>query len=122
ETPIRFVDVHFSAELRYESEGGQTLLRCVGRTERTRRFVVAFCETKFESSGLAVLTVVLTPAATDSELNEYDVIKLVKLWEGGEGVAAAPSAITERDDVWFATEPHERTTLHELAARAFPGW
>src|SRR5436190_16152516 len=61
ETPIRFVDVHFSAELRYESEGGQTLLRCVGRAERTRRFAVALSRTTYESRGRAALTVVLPP-------------------------------------------------------------
>jgi hypothetical protein len=125
--PFSDATVSFPPVLTYESEGEQRHLRCAGSgaAGRGRTFAVALGETVFERSELAVLTVVLTPPeppSAETDLDEYDVIKLAKLWEGGEGVEGAESAIVEGRDVWFATAPGERLTLHELAARAFPGW
>jgi hypothetical protein len=119
------VTIGFAPELSYETEGKQKTVRCAGAGEdgRLRNFEVALGETVFERSEtvfehrrspLGVLTLVLTPG---DELNEYDVIKLAKLWEGGESVGT-PSAIVEGQDLWF----DERKTLHELATHAFPGW
>jgi hypothetical protein len=126
-TEIEAVTVRFARELTYEAEGRRKRLRCADATEagRTRNFGVALGQTLFERSELAILSFVLTPLeppAEDFVLNEYDVIKLVKLWEGGEGVGDAASSLTEGRDVWFATVPGERRTLHHLAALAFPGW
>ena len=126
-TEIEAVTVHFPPELAYEAEGRRKRLRCAGATEagRTRKFGVALGQTWFERSELAILSLVLTPPeppVADSSLNEYDVIKLVKLWEGGEGVAEGASSITEDRDVQFATPQGQRATLHHLAALAFPGW
>ena len=133
--PIRQVSVGFAPEVTYEAEGRSKQVRCAGAGEagRLRRFAVFLGETPFKRSDtvidrkrhpLGILTLVLTPLdppAEASELNEYDLIKLVKLWEGGESVEAL-SAIVEGDDLWFATRAGERATLHDLAVRAFPGW
>jgi hypothetical protein len=123
------VDVRFPQTLVYEAEGRTNTLHCVdvavdGR--RRRSFGVSLAETYFEQSRLGVLTIVLEPIddAADSQLNEYDVIKLVKLWEGGEGVKGAKSALSEKEprlDVSFGW-PGEETSLHALAIAAFPGW
>jgi hypothetical protein len=126
---IQTLTVLFPPELVYESEGNIRHLQCDGAGDvgRKRLFRVTLAETEFKSERLAVLSVVLTPSvvgAEDSVLNEYDVIKLVKLWEGGEGALGAPSAIAEEGDpnVSFDTGRGERATLHELAVQAFPGW
>ena len=121
---LKEVTVGFTSELVYEAEGKEKALVSAARS---RRFAVVLGETVFtqsevtfqhRSSKLGVLTLVLTPG---EELNEYDVIKLVKLWEGGESVVA-PSAIREGTDLWFAVEAGGRDTLHELIRDAFPDW
>jgi len=126
---LQTATVFFPRELSYESEGKVRHLHCHGATDagRTRRFRVTLAETKFRSERLAVLSLVLTPSAPGSEesvLNEYDVIKLVKLWEGGEGGLGESSAIAEEGDpdVWFDTDLGKRATLHDLAVQAFPAW
>ena len=126
---LKSVTVHLPPTLAYESEGEAKHVVCAGATEagRTRDFGIAIAETVFKPGELAVLSLVLTPTnppSDDSELNEYDVIKLVKLWEGGEGRDGAPSAIAEGDDpdIWFSSTLAERATLHQLASLAFPEW
>jgi hypothetical protein len=133
--PIRQVSLGFAPEVTYEAEGKRQPVLCAGASEagRFRRFSVLLGETPFKRSEtimerkrcpLGVLTLVLTPPdprAEGSELNEYDVIKLVKLWEGGESVEAL-SAIIEKRDLWFTREAGEQATLHDLAIDAFPGW
>ena len=118
------VTVGFAPELVYEAEGSETRLASAAPS---RTFGVVLGETVFKqsevafdhtSSKLGVLTLALSPG---DELNEYDVIKLVKLWEGGESVGA-PSAIREGTDLWFGVEPGRRETLHELVRDAFPDW
>jgi hypothetical protein len=118
------VTVGFAHELVYEAEGEEK--RVVSETP-SRTFAIVLGETVFERSEVAVeharrplgvLTLALTPG---DELNEYDVIKLVKLWEGGESVGS-PSAIREGTDLWFAVEPGRRDTLHELVRDAFHDW
>lgn len=126
---LKTLTVRFPPVLAFETEGEAKRVRCAGATEagRARAFGITLGETVFKPGELAVLSLVLTPTdppSEDSMLNEYDAIKLVKLWEGGEGLAGAPSAITEGDhpDVSFTTDAVERATLHHLAALAFPGW
>jgi len=129
QSKLRQVTVGFAAELAYEAEGQHKRIRCFGADAdgRSLRFAVVLGETVFERSEvvfkhartpLGVLTLVLTPG---EELSEYDVIKLAKLWEGGESVGA-PSAIREGHDLWFSTKPRERTTLHSVMSLAFPDW
>jgi len=126
-TAVKAVTLGLAPELMFESEGERTRLRCTpeGQAGRTRAFAIALGRTTFERSDVTILSLVLTPLRPGSEesaLNEYDVIKLVKLWEGGEGVHGAPSAIAEGRDLWFATARGEQATLHKLVGLAFPGW
>jgi hypothetical protein len=125
-TEIETATVRFPPEITYEAEGARKTLRCPEANEdgRTRTFGLFLGHTIFERSELAILSLVLRPVdalSGQSELSEYDVIKLVKLWEGGEAVADAPS-INEGRDVWFVTTGNERRTLDGLATVAFPGW
>jgi hypothetical protein len=116
------VTVRFPPMIAFETEGRRKHVRCFGATEdgRFRTFSLRLGQTWFERSRLAVLTLILTPDV-DSELNEYDVIKLVKLWEGGEAVVDEPS-INEGSDVWFANDGLDHATLEDLAAQHFSGW
>jgi hypothetical protein len=94
-----FVSVSFPAEVTFRSEGRLVPLRCAGLDDRpgrpaherhrTRRFMLRASRTDFERSGLTVLHLVLGPDPGDpaaSALNEYDLIKLMKLWQPGEGL------------------------------------
>jgi hypothetical protein len=136
-TDIKRVTARFPREVIYDAEGIRKRVRCAdaGDDGRLRTFAVTLgetvfgrSETAFEPRQLSVLSLVLTPLdnpSEDSELNEYDVIKLVKLWEGGEGLVdsdiVALSAIGEDQNACAATGPFE-PTLHGLAVRAFGGW
>ena len=125
---IEKITVGFPPVLVYESEGATYDLLCAdaGGEGRTRSFGLSLVETFFERSEIGVLTLVLEPlaGARDTELNEYDVIKLAKLWEGGEGVEEARSAIAEDEDVemGFTYGKGKPLTLHEFAAAQFPDW
>jgi hypothetical protein len=94
-----FVSVSFPAEVTFRSEGRLVPLRCAALDDepglraherrRTRRFLLRASRTDFDRSGLAVLHLVLGPDPGDpaaSALNEYDLIKLMKLWQPGEGL------------------------------------
>jgi hypothetical protein len=120
-TETETVTVRFPPELVFESEGRRKRVTCAGAASsgRTRDFGLAVGETVFQPSKLGILSLVLT---AKDELNEYDVIKLVKLWEGGEGVGLALSAIEEGTEVWFSTTPGECATLHDLVGGMFPDW
>jgi hypothetical protein len=118
------VTVGFAPVQHYEAEGRQ---KRISSAHASRRFAVILGETVFERSDvvfghlrgpLGVLTVVLTPG---DELDEYDVIKLAKLWEGGESVGA-PSAIREGTDLWFDAGSGKHESLHALVRHAFPDW
>jgi hypothetical protein len=97
-------------------------------------FVLAAFRTTFERSDIAVLSLVLQPhgdaPATESELNEYDVIKLIKLWEGGELLTfdngQARPYVPGRNDsatqIEFALGAESEGTLEDVALDIFPGW
>jgi hypothetical protein len=56
-----------------------------------------------------------------SILDEYDVIRLVKLWEGGEGVSAGePHAMQNQLDIRVPGKP-QRVTIGELAIAILDG-
>lgn len=124
QSQLEQVTVGFAPDVAYEAEGKEEHLRIPARSRNFRLFlgetVFERSETAFEQRRvpLGVLTLVLTAG---EELDEYDVIMLAKLWEGGESVGH-PSAVVEGRELWFATRAEERTTLHELFCRAFPGW
>lgn len=92
------VSVTFPDEVVFCSEGRLVPLRSHGLDEhqvigseavRTRRFLLRASRTDFRRSKLSVLHLVLGPDPGDpgtSALNEYDLIKLMKLWQPGEGL------------------------------------
>jgi GNAT superfamily N-acetyltransferase len=84
---FRRVKLTFAPELHYDDEGDALTLV---RKDAPAEYVldVHASETQFKS-GVDVKHLVLSsPHAEDgvSPMNEYDVIKLIKLWEGGENV------------------------------------
>lgn len=85
--------VRFPAEIVYESELRRIRLQyaVAEKAGRSRKFSVFASETVFERSRIVILNLVLRPHSdtNESQLNEYDLIKLMKLWEGGEGRLAA---------------------------------
>ncbi|MDR7453221.1 MAG: hypothetical protein QN137_01930, partial [Armatimonadota bacterium] len=87
---LRRMTLHLPPCITYVSEGLIVDLLCAEQHpagDRRRAVGVRASRTDFRS-GLAVYHLVLTPdgepAAT--ALSEYDLVKLVKLWEGGEDV------------------------------------
>lgn len=93
------VSVAFPEEVTFRSEGRLVPLICEGldddpggteERQRTRRFLLRASKTTFRRGGLSVLHLVLGPDPGDpaaSMLNEYDLIKLMKLWQPGEGLS-----------------------------------
>jgi hypothetical protein len=84
----RSVDMILPPALSYRSEGRQVVLSAPpappgSPAERRRRLEVRVAQTTFARSGMAVLHVILVPG---TPLDEYDLIKLSKVWEGGEGL------------------------------------
>ncbi len=87
------VSVTFPDEVVFRSEGRLVPLRLdrdrVIESERSLRFLLRASRTDFHRSKLSVLHLVLGPDPSDNApaLNEYDLIKLMKLWQPSEGVA-----------------------------------
>jgi hypothetical protein len=81
-------ELQLPSELVFESEGKPIRLICADASAegRVRSVRIVASATTFGNSGAAVATIVLRPGHGEpsSDLNEYDVIKLTKLWEGGE--------------------------------------
>jgi hypothetical protein len=132
----RRLTVHFPSVTTYEAEGAPKRLECDGASAvgRTRRFALTAFRTTFERSDIAVLSLVLgpqgEPPAADSELNEYDVIKLIKLWEGGEIITVregepepfVPGLNDLATKISFETETQSRASLKEVAREIFGNW
>jgi hypothetical protein len=89
EVPPRFrtMELLFASEVQYSAEGKAVTL--VQKHAATRQSIeIRACQTTFKS-GVSVKHLVLSPArdAPAAEgLDEYELIKLVKLWEDGEAV------------------------------------
>jgi hypothetical protein len=89
------VTVHLPDELAFTSEGQRTVLWCAATDEaseddrpgRELPLRVLRNRTVFPESGIEVLHLTLTPDpdAAGFVFNEYDLIKIAKLCEGGEG-------------------------------------
>ena len=82
------VTAHFPAELDYVAEGRRVRLECPTADESSHRhrFRVRAARTDFVRSRLSVLHVVLSPHPDGRAINEYELIKMIKIWEGGEGL------------------------------------
>jgi hypothetical protein len=119
--------VVFPGELAFESEGKPIRLACSGAEsgERVRQATVFASRTLFDRSPVTVLTLVLRPRSAGdplSALNEYDVIKLAKLWEGGERLPEPGSRQEERGPVLIELEGR-RTGFGQFAQKFIPdGW
>lgn len=113
----RSVEVRFPRTVAYESEGQPFELRSTGGA---KPFELRLAHTWFKRSQIGVLTLVLLaldPGSSESKLNEYDLIRLAKLWEGGEAVSGNPTL-----DGSAETAKGTRDLLADLAAREFGGW
>jgi hypothetical protein len=111
---------YFPAELAFESELRRIRLRCEPEGQN-RRFTVSASVTIFKRSRILVLNLVLLPPGgpdDEANLNEYDVIKLIKLWEGGEGRTAADW----NREILFESGDQKSKTLDETADEVFRDW
>jgi GNAT superfamily N-acetyltransferase len=79
--------LQFPKQLDYEAEGDRVRLRCPYASSgfREREVRIMASRTDFES-GISVLHLVLVPGERDGTLNEYDLVKIAKLWEHGEAI------------------------------------
>jgi hypothetical protein len=81
--------------------------------------------TIFERIDLDVLHLILLPRPESdySSLSEYEIIKLAKLWEGGEEVSSHPASGDAAATVTFRRDCGEQALrLRELMARVFEEW
>jgi GNAT superfamily N-acetyltransferase len=124
------ISVEFAGEITYLSEGRRVTflaegkhvpLQCAdGPQGRTRRFLLRASRTDFETSELSILHLVFgpDPGSEDSTLNEWDLIKLMKLWNEGEGLTADGTDAVGKRFVCFRAGGRE-VTLPALAAAVF---
>lgn len=118
--PCRRVRIEFSHEVRFVSEG-RTCTLVADPARQSAELRLRASKTRFRS-GVTVWHLVLTPAEGPdrSRLSEFDLIKLAKLWEGGEAVRGDYAGRDAEGCVRFLAEGHE-WTLGELATTAFGG-
>jgi hypothetical protein len=128
---LRTVTLEFANEISYSDEGDAECL--VGPDKPDQREVeVRACETRFKSGvGIKHLIFSSIPrrpgeGSATTSLNEFDVIKLVKLWEGGEDVDGVFCTKRKREDygancvrVVLTKDGGERLTVDQFAARIF---
>jgi GNAT superfamily N-acetyltransferase len=116
--PCRRVRVEFSRELRYVSEG-RTCTLVIDPLQQPRELRLRASKTTFRS-GVTVWHLVLTPAegSRHARLSEFDLIKLAKLWEGGEAVRGEFPGADAETCVRFVADGNE-WTLRQLAMTAF---
>lgn len=120
--PRAQVVVEFPPEIRFESDDGTLVaLRCPPERRR-RTFTAVAARTDFPSSGISVLHLVLGPAAdAPTGINEWDVIKLAKLWTGGEGLPE-PGRAGSDAHVRVRFDGGPPLSFDDTVARLFPGW
>lgn len=122
------VTLHLPPRLEYAAEGEtkHLLLGGLGIDAdgwRRRCLHLRISRTSFRA-GLVVLHVVLGPdpaAGTAGTLNEYDCIKLAKLWENGEGVGPGQSHDLRRQIHFTHGAAPDRLTLEMLVQRVLQG-
>jgi len=84
---LRDLVLCFPPSISYEAEGERVTLHVAGSLadDRERTIAIRASRTDF-SSGVSVLHVVFVPGQPSCTLNEYDIVKLTKLWEHSEAV------------------------------------
>lgn len=121
---LRRLEVAFPRVLEYKAEGDDKELwvRDPNDHERRRRCTLHASRTVFPDS-TAVLHLVLTPDREDPDqtgFNEWDLLKLVKLWEGGEGVDEPASRSYLRDCLRFIPrDSSDGLSLDQLVRSVF---
>lgn len=117
--PCRRIDIEFCRELRFTSEGRMSTLVSTTRGIRHVEVQVRASVTTFKS-GVRVWHLVLTPRPHSNAvaLTEFDLIKLVKLWEGGEEVRGSYAGEGPETAVQFR-RGDQIWTLRELAQDVF---
>lgn len=122
------LQILFPRTVRYVAEGSKCRAETpvealTGDEGRERSFGVCAFRTVF-SDRRAVLHLGLTPlkladGSVDpaSTLNEYDLVKLLKLWEGGEGVSEGEPLAMKRQLRVMVDDGEGIVTLDELAQR-----
>jgi hypothetical protein len=119
------VSVEFPGTWLYQSDqAGWVRLVCADAPEgrRRRSLMVTASRTDFRRSGTSVLHIVFHPiqGVGESALNEYDVIKLMKLWEGGEGFPTPGSPAEAKDErIRFTGAGIQSGSLEDLARAIF---
>jgi hypothetical protein len=118
--------VQFRSPWIYESEGTEYALRGTDSPNgaRTRAFRLSIARTSFARSSVAVFHLALAPdSGEESALTEYDLIKLSKLWEAGEGFPEAGSADERDDDQVLFVVGDRRHSIHDLIGESIgPDW
>lgn len=105
--PPTTVRVRFPSRVRYESEGLPGTMHSATGAEETADFRVLVSRTAFVSDRSRVWHLALR-AMPGEELSEYQIVKLISLYEGYEGVGAAGSAeggVGEASAVEFRLNP-----------------
>jgi GNAT superfamily N-acetyltransferase len=118
---LRRLRIRFPSQVSFVSEGRPvTLLRVRDGDDGGREVELRVARTDFRS-GLSILHLVLNAARDGgrSTLNEYDVIKFAKFWEGGEGVREPEACLTDAALFTVQPEAREETTLLALTGEAF---
>jgi ribosomal protein S18 acetylase RimI-like enzyme len=110
--------LRFPRQVSFVTEGHPvTLLRNDGADDGERHVSLRIARTDFRS-GVSILHLVLGPAQGrgPSTLGEYEIIKLVKFWEGGEGVHEPSVEVTDSALFTVAgTSADGETTLLAIA-------
>lgn len=85
DAPLTNLLLEFPQTISYEAEGANVTLHRADRPggDQGRNVQIRASRSDF-SSGVSVLHLVFMPGGPDGSLNEYDIVKLIKLWEHGE--------------------------------------
>jgi hypothetical protein len=113
----------FPQELIYIAEGQRFRLICAETNSagiRRRNAQLKASRTDFQS-GISVFHLVLSPEpeSDETELNEYDLVKLAKLWEGGEGVDGREPGCRIDNCITFKPPNKEPLSIGELVNSVF---
>jgi GNAT superfamily N-acetyltransferase len=118
EENMKRIEIQFPSESVYVAEGKVKRLVCGGVNSdgiRSRYVQLKASVTHFQSQ-LSVFHLTFSPNSEfpqpdKSALNEYDLVKLIKLWEGGEGI--------DGEDISFKLQDGKSLTLKGLVQEIF---
>ena len=118
EENMKRIEIQFPSESVYVAEGKTKSLVCgeVNSDGIRSRYVQLKASLTHFQSDLSVFHLTLSPDTEfpqpdKSALNEYDLVKLIKLWEGGEGI--------DGEDISFNLQNGKSLTLQGLMQEIF---